>query len=166
MGTIQGLVFKKQERGRRHFMNVISLAASAAPRSFVSRDWYVTARNFIQGVRSSQVAAEVMLETRDENEILKDRKAECDAIDKAANKSAAELLKHIWKHHRASVEGVPVEDLPTTAVLGEYITGTTRSAMLLYHPDRVTARHTPETKAMTSFICKRLSAAYAVVGAC
>lgn len=42
----------------------------------------------------------------------------------------------------------------------------TLSAHSTDHPDRVTARHTPASQALASFICKRLSEIYAVIGAC
>ena len=117
-GRVYARVLKFETRAYQRYFEAISLALACAPRVLSHHSWLLEAREFVHKIRSARERAEELEGAAVELESLAGMEEQVAAIDAASKKGAVDLLRHIFEHHRASVDGVLVMELVKDAVKG------------------------------------------------
>jgi hypothetical protein len=155
LGKLYNAVFKLPTRGNDLCIRAVAIAHAMYPRQFTMHAWYRECVASIEAYRRANEAAMEAERAKDRAPFLDELKAELAAIEKASQKSAVDLVKHLYTTHPPK-HPLHVMGSTETAVMKK----TLQQAILHYHPDKQLADHGRKWFVLCEEITKTLTNKY------
>ncbi|KAG2501428.1 hypothetical protein HYH03_001211 [Edaphochlamys debaryana] len=160
LGGLYARVWKMADVGLVHYKRVLELAVALMPRVVSDTPWYREARDAVLKAQQAQTQVEEAAAAAAAQPHLDALRPQLEALSKAAEKGAHELLKLVYAQH--PLPGAQPSQLPAEALRGDRLRETLRRAVVAYHPDRQLG-HPMRWQVLSGEICKELSAKYQIL---